>query len=585
MRNKTRLASRLTLLLASGLLTWESGACSTAGSANDVASASSDEAPAPSAEAVLARIVELGQTDNRAAAELQTLCKTIGPRLTGTEKFDRAARWAVDQFKSFRLDAHLEQWGEFPAAFRRGYASGGMVAPQGIDYDFTTSAWSPGTKGPARGPAILEPKTEEDLQAAKDHFAGAWIVYADPAPSAKIRREIREACEAAGALGFIRPGSKNGRLHMGGTQGVDLEKAKPQVQIQLQQLQYADLVTRLQNKEAVELEFDVANVLSPGPVPCTNVVADLAGTEHKDEFVVVGGHLDSWDAAEGAQDNGTGSATTIEAARLIAAAGGKPRRTIRFVLFGGEEQGLLGSAGYVKAHAEEMAKTSLALIHDGGGTAAVGLNATYAMLDDFRRVFAPVEDLDPTYPFRVEESAGLENSGDSDHASFLQAGVPGFFWKQSEKGYERVHHTQFDVYEAVDLRQVEHTALVVAASAWGFAELDHLLDRTDMKPATRRRMRVSLDGATVGSVEDGGKAAAAGWQKGDVILSVDGVEAKDRDAISEMLQHGGPKKVIRLQRGDAVVETTLDWSDEAGEKERAERDARREAWLNARAKR
>src|SRR5258705_3687336 len=254
-------------------LAFGAAACSTNAAApvtrHDVA-----PAPAPSSEAVLARILDLGEHDNRAQAQLKTLCKTIGARLTGTERFDQAARWAVEQFQSFGLTAHLETWGEFPSAFRRGYASGGMVAPQGIDYDFTTAAWSAGTKGPARGPAILEPTTEEALAEAKGRFAGAWIVNADPAPTAKIRREIREAAEAAGAFGYVRPGSRNGRMHMSGNHSVALEKAKPQAQIQLQYAQYADLVRRLQPgdaAEAVELEFDVANVLSPGPVPCTNV--------------------------------------------------------------------------------------------------------------------------------------------------------------------------------------------------------------------------------------------------------------------------------------------------------------------------
>jgi carboxypeptidase Q len=537
---------------------------------------------APAAgDAVLARILELGEKDNRVQEHLKTLCKTIGPRLTGTARYDQAAQWAAQQFRSFGLDARLEQWGEFPTAFERGYASGGMVAPQEIDYTFLTSAWSPGTGGPKRGPAILQPSTEAALEAVKARLGGAWIVSADPPPSGKVGREVREACEAAGVLGFVRPGSRNGRLHMGGNQRVEAEKPPRQVQIQLLNVQYDDLKHRLEAGEVVELEFDVRNVLSPGPVPCCNVVADLKGTEHPDEYVVLGGHLDSWDAAEGAQDNGTGSAVTIEAARLVSAAGGRPRRTIRFVLFGGEEEGLLGSAGYIKAHKDEMEKTSLALIHDTGGTAVLSLGANYSMLDDFERVFAPVKALHPAFPFRVEETDGLENSGDSDHAPFLQAGVPGFIWKQSERGYERVHHTQFDVFESVDPAQEQHSALVAAVAAWGFAELDHLLDRTDMKAAERRRMGVSLDGTTVRSVFKDSQASAAGWKDGDVILSIDGADVKDRDAITDLLRQGAPKKAFRLKRGEAVVESTLDWSNEPSEKERGERAQRREAWRRA----
>jgi hypothetical protein len=353
------------------------------------------------------------------------------------------------------------------------------------------------------------------------------------------------------------------------------------VQIQLLRSQYEDLRARLEKGDAIELEFDIRNVLSPGPVACTNVVADLVGTERPDEFVIVGGHLDSWDPAEGAQDNGTGCATAIEAARLITASGGRPRRTIRFVLFGGEEQGLLGSRGYVEAHAAELEKTSLALIHDGGGSFLAGLDTTYAMLEDFRAVFAPVRGLDERFPFRIGESDGLMNSGDSDHAPFLRAGVPGFFWDQSGVGYDRVHHTQFDVFETVDPAQQEHSALVVAVGAWGFAQLDHLLDRTDAEEVPPRRMGISLEANRVTRVSSRGKAGEAGWKEGDVILSIDGVGTPDRDAVTEAVRRGSARKIFRLQRDDEIVESTLDWGDEKSEKERGERASRREAWMRA----
>lgn len=537
-----------------------------------------------SGDPVLARILKLGEKDNRVQEHLRTLCKTIGPRLTGTAGYDRAARWAVEEFQSFGLDARLETWGEFPMRFERGYSTGGMVAPQEIDYTFNTSAWSPGTAGPKRGKALLEPTTEEGLEAAKPNLAGAWIVNAEPAPSAKLRRELREACVESKAHGFIRPGGRSERLSMGGNHKVDQEKIPEQVQIQLLRSQYDGLRGRLEKGEEVVLEFDVRNVLTGGPVPCTNVVADLVGVERPDEFVIVGGHLDSWDAAEGAQDNGTGCATALEAARLIAAAGGRPRRTIRFVLFGGEEQGLFGSRGYVKAHASELERTSLALIHDGGGSVLAGLDTTYAMLEDFRRVFAPLAERDlagqdERFSFRVGESDGLLNSGDSDHAPFLQAGVPGFFWNQGGQGYDRVHHTHFDVFETVDPVQQEHSAIVVAVGAYGFAQLDHLLDRTDAEAVEPRRMGVSLEGTRITRVSGRGKAKDAGWQDGDVILSIDGSEMKDRDGVTELVRSGGAKKVFRLQRGQEIVESTIDWGDENSEKQRGERVLRREAWL------
>src|SRR5262249_40902089 len=157
----------------------------------------------------------------------------------------------------------------------------------------------------------------------------------EKAPPARIQRELREAGQP---LGHVRSGSRNGRILMGGNPRASLEEARARIEVRLLQAQYADLLRRLQAGEAGGLGFDIGNEVGPGPVPLFDVVADLRGTEKPEELVLVGGHLDSWDGAEGAQDNGTGSATTIEAARLIAAAGGKPRRTIRFVLFGGEEE-------------------------------------------------------------------------------------------------------------------------------------------------------------------------------------------------------------------------------------------------------
>ena len=119
--------------------------------------------------------------------------------------------------------------------------------------------------------------------------------------------------------------------------------------------------------------------------------------------MIVGGHIDSWDGATGATDNGTGVATTLEAARILMKAGVKPRRTIRFMLWSGEEQGLLGSAAYVKAHKDLMPKISAVLVHDGGTNYLSGIGATEAMLSDFEQVFAPVKELDPKLPVRGAE--------------------------------------------------------------------------------------------------------------------------------------------------------------------------------------
>ena len=496
-----------------------------------VGGASADARVAPKASSVskgrsdVDRLVELARTDNQAMEFVRTITRDHPKRLTGSRGYDRAAAWAVEQFRAMGLEARLETWGEFPVAFDRGVQSGRIVAPTEEALTFVTAAWTAGTKGPARGRAVLEPRTEEELAALdpKSAFAGAWIVRTETKEGAKFKKKLREAYDAHGILGVVRSGNKNGLLGMGGNHRVDPAALPTAVEIKLLASQYDALVARLEKGEALELEFDVQNVFTPGPVPCTNVVAEIVGSRFPDEYVIVQGHFDAWDGAEGAQDNATGTATTMEAARLVAKLGVRPLRTIRFVLYSGEEQGLFGSEGYVRDHKDELERVSVVLTHDAGGTFLQGIDATYAMMEDVRAVCGVLEDLDPRFPFTIHEVDGLENSGDSDHAPFIQAGVPSFFWHQSEKDYEFVHHTQHDVFSQIDPDQVRHSALVVAVSAFGFANLEHKLDRTDTKTLPRRRVGASFEsGMVVQRVVEDGRAAKAGWQVGDRLMAVDG---------------------------------------------------------------
>jgi hypothetical protein len=533
------------------------------------------------------QVIALAQRDNRVMETERILAKQHPKRLTGSQGYDRAAQWAVDTFRSYGLDARLETWGEFPVAFDRGVQKGRVVFTDGTQepLTFATMAWTAGTNGPSRGRAVLEPRTQAELDAIvpKRDFAGAWIVRTETKEGAKFKKELRESYEEAGILGTLRRGSADGRLGMGGNSRVDPDKLPRQVDAKVLAAQYDDIVARLERGERVDVEIHSENIFGASPTACTNVIADLRGTQHPEEFVIVQGHLDAWDGAEGAQDNGTGVATAIEAARLITRAGLKPKRTIRFVLYSGEEEGLFGSEGYVRDHAKELPDISVVLTHDAGGTYLEGIDATYAQLADTLKVCAPLSVLDRRFPFSVREVDGLQNSGDSDHAPFIQKGVPSFFWHQSEKDYEHVHHTQYDTFEEVDAAQLEHSAIVVAVAAIGFANLDKKLDRTDMKPLPRRRMGVRFDDAcVVEQVTEDGKAAKAGWKIGDKVVSVDGRSVSTQGEVSAKLQEGGPKKTIRLLRGSETIESVLDYTGEPGEDERAERAARRAAFLQAR---
>lgn len=568
-------------------------------SAERAAPAGSAPSAAPSAEQALARLIELARTDNRVQQHLEHLCLDIGPRLTGSSRLQRALEWTRDEFLGFGLDARLEAWGDFPVGFDRGPWRGGMVAPRTLDFEFHTMAWSPGTDGPKRGPALAFPSSEEELEALGDRIRGAWLVRPPSAalkdeagtvvfekptqPSTALIKKVEERIVALGGLGEVR-GARGDLLVTDGNHRITFDELPKLVQPRVRKDHHDQLWAELQ-KGPVELEFDIDNRFVPGPIPQYNVIADLRGAEKPDEMVIVSGHLDSWDGAQGTVDNGTGCATTLEAARLLTAVGARPARTIRFILWTGEEQGLFGSQAYVKSHADELPRVSVVLVHDEGTNYLSGLGVPAPMLAQLRDALAPLADLDPEYPFELAEVEGLPTFVGSDNDSFTQVGVPGLFWRQSGRSeYEHHHHTQYDTFDAAIPEYQRHSALVVAIAALRVADLPELLDRTDMKAPEPRRMGVQLDSTKLTEVSEGSRAQQAGLQPGDVILAIDGQETKTQARVSASIREGGPLKVFKMQRGEEVFEVTLDWSSDPDEPRRqkqaelrAKRDAEREA--------
>lgn len=538
-------------------------------------------------DATVERVIELGRSDNRVEQHLDYLSRVIGHRLTSSSNLTRACEWAKAQFEGYGLVTFMEPWGEWPVGFDRRFMRGGMVAPARSDYVFTTPSWTPGTPGPTRGRAMLEPLTlaEADLLAADPRV---WLVRRprNEGPKGDDKKAIDERVAELPLLGELRGTGE--LVHTSGNHNIKWDKLPTRVKITLRKDQHADLVQRLKENQSVELEFDLDQRFVRGPIPLYNVWADLVGSEKPDEYVIAGGHIDTWDGAQGAQDNGTGVVTTMEAARLLAAAGAKPRRTIRFMLWSGEEQGLLGSEGWVRDHKDVLPRISAVLVHDAGTNYLSGLAGPAALIPDLKWATSPLFELDERFPFNVRQNEGLAAFGASDHASFLQQGVPGLFWAQDgETSYDYVHHTQHDVFENARQDYQRHSSIVVAVTAYNLASLDHLLDRTNLlratpqRDGTRRTMGVQLEDTTVTSVSAGGMAESAGWKEGDVILAVDGAEVATRRDISTKVNEGGPRKVIRIRRGTETIESVLDYtgtpSEEAREKAKAKAELEKAA--------
>lgn len=534
------------------------------------------------ADPVIDRIVELGTTESQVDAHLHHLAEIIGPRLTGSHALMVAEQWARDRFAAFGLVARLERWGEFPIGFDRGPWSGGMVTPERKAYEFTTRAWTPGAFGPVRGPAVAYPNTAAEVTKDPTRFAGAWVVHPDaskaPARDEKITRAIDDALYAAKIAGHIdRARDPKGVLvHTSGKHAIDWAELPRDVHVILRGEQHDDLTRRIAAAETVELEFSIDNRFFRGPVPQHNVVADLVGTEFPDELVIVGGHIDSWDGAQGAVDNATGCATTLEAARLLVAAGAKPRRTIRFMLWSGEEQGLLGSEAYVAAHPELVERTSVVLVHDGGTNFLSGIRVTPEMAADAKQVFAPVLELDPALPFAIWYADALRKGG-SDHGPFIDRGIPGFFWEQDGRAdYDHSHHTQFDTTKFAIPEYQRHSAMVVAIAALGFANLDHKLDRTDSAALPRRGVGADFDGAVVKKLEKTGAGAKAGLRVGDEVVAVQGEGGSPRQMFRRLAGEGSTRTVAVMRKGKRV-ELVVDFAGDPAELEREARRARRKA--------
>lgn len=535
------------------------------------------ELPAVEGDAVVQAIVRLGHTDNHVMDHLRHLTEEIGPRLTGSHRLMEAERWCRDALASWGLSARLERWGTVPVGFDRGPWSGGMVEPERIDYDFVTPAWTPGHFAGEPAPAVAWPATVAEAKKRRKALAGAWVVQ-PPTARGKVDDKLLAALAKAGIAGIVRADrDASGKLvHTSGRSNVAWGELPDHVTVVLRRDQHADLLARVQAGTPVKLAFSIDNQLFRGPVPVHNVVADLPGTERADELVIVSGHLDSWDGATGANDNATGVATTMEAARLLVAAGARPRRTIRFVLWTGEEQGLLGSRAYVEAHAEEMPRVSAVFVHDMGTNYLSGLGVTPEMRPQLEAALGPVVQLAPErFPFVLRETDGLEPGG-SDHTPFIRAGVPGFFWDQDgESDYGHVHHTQHDTIDTVIEAYQRHSAMVVALTAYGVANLPELVDRRNSAPIPRRRLGAGLtEQLVIDDLDRDGVAAKAGWKAGDTVIAIDGTAVQDRRALMEAVRSGSATKAAELERDGRRITTTLDWSGTAGEQER---EARRRA--------
>jgi carboxypeptidase Q len=415
---------------------------------------------APAAERLAGNILTAGH----AMETLAELTFAHPSRVTGTKGHEDAAAWAVDAFKKAGIASARVEPFTMAHGWERRPARAKLVAPAERTLHVAPAGWFPPTPDEGVRAEIVRP-AELTRDAVKKNAARlkGKIVLLDPGNKTKGWPMALEALKDAGVLALVSAQGLPDQGLYAHSAWFARELVGPLPMVDLGS-EDGKLLARLLEKGPVTVEV-VSTSPVTGAVQVPNVVAEIRGRERPDEWVLVGAHLDAWDLAEGAQDDGTGVAEVLEAARAIAALGVPPRRSIRFALFGGEEQGALGSRAYADVHARELDRATLVLVTDSGAGAPKGF---LTGRDDLVTRLAPIAKL-------LEGLGGgaLSPTFDcgTDACPFALLGVPAIAYDCDESGYDDIHHRAADTFDKVVPAHVAQAAAIVAVTAWTAAEV------------------------------------------------------------------------------------------------------------------
>ncbi len=414
---------------------------------------------------VAARIAGAAMTDGRAAAYLERLTDTVGGRVTGSPQARAASELILAALKDAGYaNAHFEEY-ELPSRWQRGPAGGRLLAPIERAIVVGSYGWVPGTSGEISGP-VVDLGSPASPDAALPAGVRGAMVLVDPQkagadPSFVMRAVLARRLGEAGAAAMLIPSDKPDRMVYTSAFGFYPRAPLPVVSVAKED---AALLRRLLAKGPVKMALDVRNTFETSPYRERNVVADLPGSDASGEMVLVGGHFDSWDPAQGADDDGSGVAAVLEAARVLKSLGVAPRRAIRFAFFSGEEQACLGSRAYVVAHERELDRLKTVLIMDEGAQAPHGfeIQGRSDLEAAAAARLAPLSTLGAS-------GVSLDASFDQDHAPFVAVGVPAFTLWVDPGDYDTRHHAVVDTFEHVDRRWLAVDSALMAVAAWSFA--------------------------------------------------------------------------------------------------------------------
>ena len=452
-----------------------------------------------------------------------------GPRLSGSPSYKAAAEWAVSRLKEWGAsNPRVESWGTFGRGWVNERFSATVVSsPQPWPIIGVPKAWTPGIDGTVTADVVYAPlESEADLEKWKGKLAGKIVL---PLPMREVKARFEplatrmsdedlakleaqepgagsrrnydmsafrflpkrlEFLKAEGALAAFEPGRHDGGTLVVMQGGIYNPKAEqryvrypeqvpPQVVIAVEH--YGRLVRTLQKNVPVQVELTLRNRMTENE-DGLNIFAELPGTDKAGEVVMLGAHFDGWHGGSGATDNAAGSAVMLEALRILKASGVPLRRTVRLALWGGEEQGLIGSREYVKATFADRATMALKPAHQtisayfnvDNGTGAIRgvyLQGNEAVAPIFEAWMQPFRNLGM-------KSLTIQDTGGTDHLSFDAVGIPGFQFIQDDVEYStRTHHSNMDTWERLQAGDMMKNAVIVASFVYHAANRDALLPR------------------------------------------------------------------------------------------------------------
>jgi carboxypeptidase Q len=477
---------------------------------------------------VVERIRDEGLNRSQIPALAGHLTDVVGPRLTNSPGMKRAYDWTSATLRGWGLtNVVVEPWGEFGRGWKNRGLTFTALTPYPRPIHAMPMAWSGGTDGVVTGRVVtIDAETPADLARYRGQLAGAFVMVQpyreiepewesrdrrhslewllepqSAAPQAGLtpeeqaerarmqadwqrQREMREAL--AEMLLHERPaavlhpsGWTYGIMRVGGTGAWRAGTPIGPPELVVAHEHYGQIWRNAQRGVETRLELSVDNEWFEDDLRAFNVLADLPGSDRANEYVMIGGHLDSWHTGTGATDNAAGSVVMMEAMRILKTLGLEPRRTIRIGLWSGEEQGLWGSRMWVENHPHLHNRISGYLNFDNGTGRIRGI---YSQMNEgvipiFEQILWPFRDLGVT-------GVRHANTGSTDHVPFDRAGIPGFQFVQDPIEYSiRSHHSHVDTFERLVLDDLKQAAVVVATMAYHLAMRDELLPRKPM-PAT-----------------------------------------------------------------------------------------------------